>query len=70
MKIIRKTLKKIAIISTIAGVALIFAAIPFYLTSPDLDYILVIAFTVAVLPPGIASIIHNRWKNKSYLFMV
>jgi len=64
MKIIRKTLKKIAIISTIAGVALIFAAIPFYLTSPDLDYILVIAFTVAVLPPGIASIIHNRWKNK------
>jgi len=64
MKIIRKTLKKIAIISTIAGIALIFLAIPFYITSSDFDYIIVVAFTVAVLPPAIASIIHNRWKNK------
>ena len=64
MKIIRKTLKKIATISSIAGLALIFAAIPFYFASPDLDYVIVIAFTVAVLPPGIASIIHNRWQNK------
>jgi flagellar protein FlaJ len=64
MKIIRKTIKKVAIISSIAGVGLIFAALPFYLTSPDLDYILVLAFTVAILPPAIASIIHNRWKNK------
>ena len=64
MKIVRNTLKKIIIISTIVGISLIFVALPFYLTSPDLDYILVIAFTVAVFPPAIASLIHNRWKNK------
>jgi flagellar protein FlaJ len=64
MKIVRNTIKKIIIISAIAGIGIIFAALPFYLTSPDLDYILIIAFTVAVLPGGIASILHNRWKNK------
>jgi flagellar protein FlaJ len=64
MKILRNTVKKIAIISTIAAVALFMVAFPFYITSPDLDYILVIAFTVGVTPPGIASVIHNRWKNK------
>ena len=64
MRITRKSIKRIAIISIIIGVALIFAALPFYIFSPDLDYILVIAFTVSVLPPAIASVIHNRWKNK------
>ena len=62
MKILRKTIKKIAIISAIIGIAIFVVALPFYLTSPDLDYILVIAFTVGVTPPGIASVIHNRWK--------
>jgi archaeal flagellar protein FlaJ len=64
MKILRNTVKKMAIISTIAAVALLIVAIPFYLTSPDLDYILLIAFTAGVTPPGVASVIHNRWKNK------
>jgi flagellar protein FlaJ len=64
MKILRKTIKRITIISAIIGVAIFVAALPFYLTSPDLDYILVIAFTVGVTPPGIATVIHNRWKNK------
>ena len=64
MKITRKTLKRITIISAVAGLAIFFVALPFYFTSADLDYILVIAFTTAVLPPGIASIIHNRWQNK------
>ena len=64
MKILRKSLKKIAIISTIAAIALFIASLPFFLTSPVLDYILVIVFTIGVLPPGIASIIHDRWKNK------
>jgi flagellar protein FlaJ len=64
MKITRKTLKRITIISAVAGLAIFFVAFPFYWTSADLDYILVIAFTTAVLPPGIASIIHNRWQNK------
>jgi flagellar protein FlaJ len=64
MKITRKILKRITIISAVTGLAIFFAALPFYWTSADLDYILVIAFTTAVLPPGIASIIHNRWQNK------
>lgn len=64
MKITRKNLKRITIISTIIGVALFLIALPFYLYSPDLDYILVIAFSIAVSPPGIASIFHNRWQNK------
>ena len=64
MKILRNTIKKIAIISAIVGLATFFVALPFYLTSPDLDYILVIAFTIGVTPPGIASVVHNRWKSK------
>lgn len=64
MKIIRKSIKKIAIISALAALALLCAAIPFCFASLDLDYVLVIAFTVAILPPGIASVIHNRWANK------
>jgi pilus assembly protein TadC len=35
-----------------------------FLTSPTLDYMIVIALTIAVTPPSIASIIHNRWKNR------
>ena len=64
MKITKRNLKQIAIISAISALALFVAALPLYLFSPDLDYILVVAFTVGVLPPGIASIIHNRWQNK------
>ena len=64
MKITKRNLKQIAIISAISAIAIFVAALPIYLFSPDLDYILVVAFTVGVLPPGIASIIHNRWKNK------
>ncbi|MEJ2241633.1 MAG: type II secretion system F family protein [Candidatus Bathyarchaeota archaeon] len=64
MKITKRNLKQITIISAICAVAIFIAALPIYLLSPDLDYILVIAFTVGVLPPGIASIIHNRWQNK------
>jgi archaeal flagellar protein FlaJ len=64
MKITRKTLKKIAIISAIAALTLVFAALPYYFASPDLDYIIVVAFTIGVLPSGIASVFHNRWQNK------
>jgi flagellar protein FlaJ len=64
MKITRKTVKKIAIISAIAGIAVVVALLPFYLLSPNLDYIIVTALTIAVMPPSIASIIHNRWKDK------
>ncbi len=64
MKITRKTIKNITIISSIIGVVFIIASILVYLTSPTLDYLIVIGFTIAVTPPGIASIIHTQWKNK------
>ena len=64
MKITRKTIKNITIISSVVGVIFIFASILIYLTDPTLDYMIVIGFTIAVTPPGIASILHNQWKNK------
>jgi len=64
MKITRKTIKLITITSLIAGVIFIVASILVYLTDPALDYMIVIGFTIAVVPPGIASIIHSRWKDK------
>ena len=64
MKITRRTLKKIAIISSIAAVAFFVASLLFYGSSPDFDYLLIIAFTIGVAPPSFVTIIHNRWKNK------
>ena len=46
------------------GVVFIIASILIYLTDPTLDYMIVIGFTIAVTPPGIASILHSQWKNK------
>ena len=64
LKITRKTIKNITIISSVAGVVFIIASILIYLTDPTLDYMIVIGFTIAVTPPGIASILHSQWKNK------
>lgn len=64
MKITRRDIKRIAIISSIVGVAMFLISLPFLLTSPVLDYMLVIAFSIGVTPAGIASIMHNRWKTK------
>ena len=64
MKITRKTIKRIIIISAIAGVTFIVASLLILLTDPTLDYMIVIGFIIGVVPPGIASIIHSRWKNK------
>lgn len=64
MKITRKTIKNITIISAISGVIFIFASALALLTDPLLDYLIVAGFTIAVVPPGIASILHSRWKNK------
>ena len=63
-KITRKTIRKITIISTIVGLIFIIGSIIVYLTNPTLDYMIVIGFTIAVVPPGIASIMHSRWKGK------
>nr|MDO8134720.1 type II secretion system F family protein [Candidatus Njordarchaeum guaymaensis] len=64
MKITRKTLKRIAIASSVAAAALLMISIFFYGFSPDFDYLLIVVFTVGVAPTSFASIIHNRWKNK------
>jgi archaeal flagellar protein FlaJ len=64
MKITRRDIKRTAIISTGAGLAFLFIALIILWTSPTMDYMVVIALAVAVTPPSIASIIHNRWKNK------
>ena len=64
LKITRKQIKIIAIISTVAAVAFFVASLVVFFTSQTLDYMIVIAITIAVAPASIASIIHNRWKNK------
>ncbi len=64
MKITNKKIKKISIISAIAGVIFFVITLPFYLTSATLDYMIIIALTIAVAPPSIANVIHNHWKNK------
>jgi flagellar protein FlaJ len=64
MKIIRKTLKRIVMVSSVAAIALLIASILFYGSSPDFDYFLVVVFAVGVTPASVATIFHNRWKNK------
>jgi archaeal flagellar protein FlaJ len=68
MKITNKIIKKIATISGIAAaiffvITIAIGGIP-YLLSASLDYMIVIALTIAIAPPSIATVIHNRWKNK------
>jgi flagellar protein FlaJ len=62
MKITKATIKRITIISAVAAVIFFVAAAFFYLTSPVLDYMIIIALTIGVAPPSIANIFHNRWK--------
>jgi len=64
MKIITRTLKRIATMSSVAAAILLAISIFFYGYSPDFDYLLVVVFTVGVGPASFASIIHNRWKHR------
>jgi flagellar protein FlaJ len=64
LKITRRDIKRLAIISAGAGIAIFAISFIVFFTSPTLDYMLVIALAVAVTPPAIASIIHSRWKSK------
>jgi len=64
MKITRRDIKRTTIISTSAGIIFLIVSLIIFFTSPTLDYMIVIALTIAVTPPSIASIIHNRWKNR------
>jgi len=64
MKVTRRTLKKIGMVSSAAAVVLLIVSGFFYITSPDYDYFIVIAFTVAVAPVSLAGMIHSSWKQK------
>jgi len=64
MRITKKTIKRITIISVTAAIVFFIIALFFYLLSPTLDYMLVIALAIGVTPPSVASMIHNRWKTK------
>jgi flagellar protein FlaJ len=64
VKITRRTVRKIAITSSVTAAALFIVAIVLYGSSPDFDYLLIAVFTVGVAPASFAGIIHNRWKNK------
>ena len=64
LKITRRDIKRISIVSASAGIVIFFVSLIVLFTSQTLDYMIVIALTVAVTPPSIASIIHNRWKNR------
>jgi flagellar protein FlaJ len=64
MKITKKTSKRISSISAAAAITFFIIALLFYITSPTLDYMIVIAIAIGVVPPSMTQMIHNRWKSK------
>ncbi len=64
MRITKTQIRKLTIYSAILGVVFFAISAVFFLTSPTLDYMLIVALTIAVAPPSVASIIHSRWKLK------
>jgi flagellar protein FlaJ len=64
MKITKKATKKISSISAAAAIIFFIITLLFYITSPTLDYMIVIAIAIGVVPPSLTQMIHNRWRNK------
>ena len=64
MRITKTQIRKLTIYSAILGVVFFAISAVFFLTSPTLDYMLIVALTIGVAPPSVASIIHSRWKLK------
>src|SRR5512136_2536584 len=64
MRITNRVIKKVSIISAIAAVIFFTISLVFYITSPTLDYIIVIALTIAVAPPSVLEVLHNIWRGK------
>jgi flagellar protein FlaJ len=64
MRLTKKTTKRISIISAAAAIIFFTFALIYYLTSPTLDYMLVVTLAIGVTPPAIASILHTRWRTK------
>ena len=64
MRITKTQIRKLTIYSAIIGIVFFAISAVFFLTSPTLDYMLIVALTIGVAPPSVASIIHSRWKLK------
>lgn len=64
MRVTNRVIKKTAIVSSVAAAIFFAISAIFYLTSSTLDYMMVIALTIAVAPPSILGIIHTQWKNR------
>ena len=64
MKLTKKNIRNIEIVSAVLAVAFMLIFLVLYIKSPVIDYLVVVAFTIGVTPPAIASIIHTQWKNK------
>lgn len=64
MRIIGKTVKRVAIVSGTVAAALFLILTILYWSSPLFDYVIIAVFTIGVAPTSFASIIHSRWKNK------
>ena len=64
MRITKTQIRKLTIYSAILGIVFFAISAVFFLTSPTLDYMLIVALTIGVAPPSVASIIHSRWKLK------
>ncbi len=63
-RITKKQMKRITTYSIVAAIVFFVIAAMFYLTSPTLDYMLVITIAIAVGPSSVADIIHSRWRTK------
>jgi flagellar protein FlaJ len=64
MRVTKTQIRKITMYSSLLGAVFFAISAVFFLTSPILDYMLIVALTIAVAPPSAATIIHSRWKLK------
>lgn len=62
MKIVRKTINRITMVSAAVALTLLVVFLVLFWASPDIDYLLVVVFTLGVGPTSIVGIVHNRWK--------
>jgi pilus assembly protein TadC len=64
MIITNKLIKRVMTGSVVAGIIFFVISLVFFLFSATLDYMIVIALSIAVLPAAILGIIRNQWKAK------
>ena len=64
MRIPKKIIQRVSILSASAAIIFFIVSLFYYLTSPTLDYMMVIALAIGVSPPSVVSVMHNQWKRK------